>query len=358
MWRKQLHKDYNKPSVALLIAACNEERHIGAMMEQVLQLNFPKDRLEIVVASDSGSTDRTHEIVRAYEPCGIRLCLPPDNQICKNVSLDEAVRTTAGELLVFADATARWHPSAIGELVANFADPRVGCVSARKAYWLEDGFGPSSYRNYWSFEGLVDRGSSLFGYIPNASGGLHALRRNIYQSVPGYMIRDLVDPAQAAGAGYLAVLDPDVSYTDAPWVGVAEVYRSRVRITMRALSSSRYIVDLLIRGGRSFAVFQYISHKLLRWFLWLPAFGLLTSSASMAAYDDRFKVIALVQVALYASAPLAIAASRAGRTVPVLTEFAFFVLSLVAMVHGFITWLRGKKKITWRSATDVHLAGQ
>jgi cellulose synthase/poly-beta-1,6-N-acetylglucosamine synthase-like glycosyltransferase len=353
---RRLRKE-GTPGVAVIVAACNEERHIGAMMEQLLRLDYPKDRLELVVASDAGSTDRTHEIVHAYAAHGIRLCLPPSDRIGKNVSLDEAVRTTTGDILVFADATARWHASAVRELAADFADARVGCVSACKAYWLEDGFGPESYRRYWSLEALVDQGSSLFGYVPNASGGLHALRREIYRSVPGHMIRDLVDPAQAAGQGYLAILDPDVPYTDAPWVGAAEVYRSRVRITMRALSSSPCILALLAEGRRPFAIFQYVSHKLLRWFLWLPACGLLASSAALGVDDAGFAAFALVQAALYASVPLAVAAARAGRAVPVLTGFAFFALSLAAMAHGFLRWLRGAKKVTWRSAADLRPVG-
>ena len=318
------------------------------MMVQVLRLDYPKERLEVVVASDCGSTDRTHEIVRAYEPHGVRLCLPALGRIGKNVSLDAAVAATTGSILVFADATATWQPNAVRELVANFADLRVGCVSGRKAYWLEDGFGPSSYRYYWTLECLVDRGSSVLGYIPNASGGFHALRREIYESVPGYMIRDVVDPAQAAGKGYLAVLDPSVPYTDAPWVGIAEVYRARVRITMRVLSSTGYVLGLLARGRRHMAAFQYVSHKLLRWFLWVPAAGLLVSSLRLAAHDPWFEVPAALQVMLYATVPLALRAAQAGFGLPVLTGFAFFVLSLAAMAHGFANWLAGKRKTTWR----------
>jgi cellulose synthase/poly-beta-1,6-N-acetylglucosamine synthase-like glycosyltransferase len=334
------------PGVSLIIAACNEDRYIARMMEQVLRTDYPRELLDVVVASDEGSTDRTHAIVRSYEPAGIRLLLPEPGAVGKNVSLDAAVQATRGEILVFADATAIWEPDCLRKLAADFADPRVGCVSARKAYWLEDGFGPGSYRGYWSVEGLVDAGSSLFGYVPNASGGLHALRRSIYEVVPNYMIRDLVDPAQAAGAGYLSVLDPAIRYLDAPWVGSAEVYRSRVRITMRALSSTRHILGRLLRGRRYVAAFQFVSHKLLRWFLWLPAAGLLISSLWPGARPPAF--VALAQLLLYASVPVALTRPRLAERAPALAHWAFFVLSLVAMAHGFGLWASGRKKATWR----------
>jgi cellulose synthase/poly-beta-1,6-N-acetylglucosamine synthase-like glycosyltransferase len=345
--RRLLRGTY-RPSVALIVAACNEERHIRAMMEQLLVVDYPRELLELVVASDMGSTDATHAIVREYADRGIRLCLPTPGEVGKNVSLDAAVAATHGEILVFADATAIWRHSAIGDLVAGFADGGIGCISARKAYWLEDGFGPHSYRSYWSVEGLVDRGSSLLGYVPNASGGLHALRRSIYRSVPGFMIRDLVDPAQAIGAGYDVALDPEVTYDDAPWVGAREVYRARVRITMRALSSTHYILGQLWQGRRPISIWQYVSHKLLRWLMWLPAAGLFATSLALAPQSRWFTAAAAAQLLLYAMVPLAPALARRGREVAALSAWTFFVLNILAMAQGSVAWLLGRQKTTWR----------
>jgi cellulose synthase/poly-beta-1,6-N-acetylglucosamine synthase-like glycosyltransferase len=343
-----LRKSDRTPTVSLIIAACNEEEHIGRALDQALDADYPRDLLEIVVATDRGSTDRTHEIVEAYQERGVRKVTPPGGQIGKNVSLDAAMRETRGEIVLFADATAIWSRRAIHDLVAGFADPAVGCISARKAYWLEAGFGPASYRRYWSFEWLVDRGASVLGYIPNASGGMHALRRSIYRSIPPHMIRDLVDPAQAASQGYRAVLDPAVPYLDAPWLGAREVYRARVRITMRALSSTPYILGQLLAGRRYAAILIYTSHKLLRWFLWLPIGTLLLSSLWLAPAQAFYAHAALVQVLLYASVPVTLAAAKAGRQLGPLSHWAFFVLSLIAMAHGFGFWAAGRRKATWR----------
>jgi cellulose synthase/poly-beta-1,6-N-acetylglucosamine synthase-like glycosyltransferase len=348
LFHRPLRRGGEPRSVSLIIAACNEERHIGRALDQALEAEYPRDLLEIVVATDRGSTDRTHEIVRAYEDRGIRLITPPGGQIGKNVSIDAAMRETTGDIVLFADATAIWSRRAIRDIVAGFADPTIGCISARKAYWLEEGFGPASYRRYWFFEWLIDRGSSVFGYIPNASGGMHALRRGIYRSVPPHMIRDLIDPAQTVGQGYRAVLDPDIPYLDAPWRGAREVYRARVRITMRALSSTPYILGQLVQGGRYGAILLYASHKLLRWLLWLPAAGLLASSLWLAPFNAFFVHAGLIQALFYGAVPVALAAARAGRSLGPLTHWAFFVLSLTAMGHAFGLWAAGRKKATWR----------
>lgn len=338
------------PTVSLIIAASNEERYLERMLEQVGLLDYPQSQLEIIVASDAGSTDRSHMIVRDYETQGggARLCLPLPGEIGKNVSLDAAVAASRGEILVFADATALWQPDAVRRLAADFADPRVGCVSAYKAYWLEEGFGPSSYRSYWRLEGLVDAGSSWLGYVPNASGGLHALRRSLYSRVPNHMIHDLVDPAQAVGAGYLAVLDPKVPYLDAPWIGRREVWRARVRITVRALSSTGYILGLLLRGRRFLGAAQFVSHKLLRWLLWLPALSLLGSSLWLARASQAFAVLAGSQLLLVALVAFSLAAARMRRDVAVLAHLGFLMLNLVAMAQGCLLWAIGRRTATWR----------
>jgi hypothetical protein len=177
---------------------------------------------------------------------------------------------------------------------------------------------------------------------------MHALRRSIYRSVPPHMIRDLVDPAQAAGQGYRVVLDPEIPYLDAPWLGAREVYRARVRITMRALSSTPYILSQLLTGHRYAAIALYGSHKLLRWLLWLPASTLLLSSLWLAPSHPAFAYAGLVQALLYAAVPVALAAARVGRHLGPLTDWAFFVLSLIAMAQAFCLWAAGRKKATWR----------
>ena len=144
------------------------------------------------------------------------------------------------------------------------------------------------------------------------------------------------------------MLDPEVTYDDAPWVGAAEVYRARVRITVRALSSTPYILGQLWRGHRPIAIFQFLSHKLLRWLMWLPALALLAACIALAPQNRWFAAAALVQLLLYTVVPLAPALARRGHEVPALSAWAFFVLSILAMAQGFVSWALGRRRTTWR----------
>jgi hypothetical protein len=117
---------------------------------------------------------------------------------------------------------------------------------------------------------------------------------------------------------------------------------------MRALSSMPYILSQLLVGRCYGAILLYTSHKLLRWLLWLPASALLLSCLWLAPSHVAFAYAALLKSLLYASVPIVLSAARAGRQVPLLTHWAFFVLSMIAMAQAFCFWAAGRKKATWR----------
>ena len=351
LWPRTLSRGTDLPTVTILVAACNEEHHIGEMIAQLERLDYPSGLVECVVATDEGSIDRTHELVDDAESKGILRVIRPDpGQFGKNVSMDAAMAATSGEIVVFCDASARWRADAIRKLATAFEVERIGCISAYKSYWHDDGFGAHSYREYWNFEGLIDRGSSVLGYVPNASGGLHAVRRELYRPIPNHMIRDLVDPAQSLGQGRIAVLDTEVPYLDAPWVGVDEVYSARVRITQRALSSTPYILRQLWKSGRPWTILQFVSHKLLRWILWLPLLLFFLSSIPLAITGFLPALVAVAGfIAWFGLAFVQASFPQIGRKIAA-DHALFLLLSFVAMFEGTRRSLLGRTRSTWRSS--------
>ena len=258
---------------------------------------------------------------------------------------------TIGDVVVFCDATARWEPNGIHLLASGFADPSIGCISGYKTYWLEDGFGALSYKKYWDLEGNIDTGSSVLGYIPNASGGLHAMRRKLYPYIPNHLIHDLVDPAHTLGQGYLAIVDPEVRYLDAPWVGTDEVSNARIRITQRALMSTPYILRQLRASGRPWTLWQFISHKLLRWILWLPLLALFFSSIwlSLTQYPPAVAVLIaflswLGMSFAHVFFPRSFVSTKVGH------HALFLLLSFLGMFEGFRRTLLGQTRSTWKNS--------
>ena len=125
------------PTVSLIISAYNEEEAIAAKLQNTLELDYPKDRLEIIVASD-GSTDRTDEIVRGFADRGVTL-IRFEGGMGKTAVLNAAVQHARWEVLIFSDATGMYSRNAVARMAGHFADPRVGCVSGRVGYTYDTG---------------------------------------------------------------------------------------------------------------------------------------------------------------------------------------------------------------------------
>src|SRR5215467_7999590 len=132
MLRRPVRRDDITPRVSVIIAAYNEERDIAAKLKNTLALDYPRERMEIIVASDC-STDRTDEIVRSFSAQGVILYRQPE-RFGKTVAQNRAVKASSGEILVFSDATTICESGAIRKIVRNFADPEVGCVAGQLIY--------------------------------------------------------------------------------------------------------------------------------------------------------------------------------------------------------------------------------
>jgi cellulose synthase/poly-beta-1,6-N-acetylglucosamine synthase-like glycosyltransferase len=158
------------PSVAVIVAAHNEEGSIARRVENLLELDYPRDKLEVVVTSDA-STDRTEEIAAAL---GARVVRNPRGG--KVAAQDRAVRETESEVVAFSDANATWAPDALRKLVASFADPDVGYVCGQLR--LESTNGANKEGVYWRYELALRNAESRLGSVTGGNGAIYALRRS------------------------------------------------------------------------------------------------------------------------------------------------------------------------------------
>src|SRR5882724_3010445 len=129
---KRVRRDKFEPTVTIIITAYNEERALAAKLENTLALDYPRELLEIIVASDC-STDRTDDIVREFSARGVRLCRQPE-RLGKTAAQNAAVEQAHGEVIIFSDATSHYQPHVISTMMPNFADIAVGCVAGRLVY--------------------------------------------------------------------------------------------------------------------------------------------------------------------------------------------------------------------------------
>ncbi|MDP3703350.1 MAG: glycosyltransferase family 2 protein [Candidatus Omnitrophota bacterium] len=334
------------PSVSLLIPAYNEEAHIEAKLRNSLALDYPKDRLEIVVASD-GSTDRTNTIVEQFRARGVKLLAIRDN-IGKSAMLSRTVPLLAGEIVVFSDTTSELEPDALRQLIRNFADPKVGCASG--LYRLK---GTNDLRGegeglYWKYETFIKRQESRLHSILGAHGAFYAIRKALFQNLPGTSINDdYLIPMRIVAQGYRAVYEPAAVAWERELASVEGEFARRRRI---AVGNCQQIVELyrLLNPLRGWIALSFFSHKVLRTLAPLFMVAVLLSGIWLSA---PWAVVALVvQAAFYAAAGAGYVCQRRGRVVKWLSPPLYFCLGNLAMLAGLLKYCVSKQRPVWERA--------
>ena len=318
------------PTVTILISAFNEEKLIAEKIESTLALDYPRDKLEIMVASES--TDGTNSIVEGYSGCGVRLFVPPGQRCGKAATLYAAVPFTKGEIIVFADANAFYPRDALRKIIRNFADPRVGAVAGRLTY-RQDGV-PHGYTEslYLRYEAWLKRlESNLFSSL-GADGCLFAIRRELYFPLSRGRGDDFELPVQILLRGYGSILEPEAISCEESSKSVAKEFRRRIRCVAWVSASALMLAREAFHRRRWFVLFQLISHKFLRWFtLLLLLIALLTSAMLQGVF---YQTVFALQVGLYSLALLTSVLDRLRIRIPklLLAPYYFCAIHLAALV--------------------------
>jgi cellulose synthase/poly-beta-1,6-N-acetylglucosamine synthase-like glycosyltransferase len=260
------------PSVTVVVAAYDEEEVIARKVEDVLSLDYPRERLELIVASD-GSGDGTVERARAAG-ADLVLDLPRGGKVRAQ---DQAVERASGEIVVFSDANARLERDALRRLVDRFAaDPGLGYLCGQVRFTTDDGDNQEGL--YWRYEMAIREFESRLGDVTAGNGALYATRRESYFEVDPRMGHDLSFPFNMVKRGWRAKYEPLAVATEKTTPSNESEFRRK-----RRMMSHTWLI--LLEGGildpRGYSplyAFQVISHRLLRYLTpFLHAIALVTS---------------------------------------------------------------------------------
>jgi len=334
-----------RPGVSLVISAFNEEAAIRAKLENSLALDYPRDRLQIVVASD-GSTDGTDAIVRGYADRGVTL-LRVEGGLGKSAVLNRAVAAATGEILVFSDATGMWGAGAIGAMVAHFADPRIGCVSGRVGYRYDQSLTSRGFGVYQRYVLTLRRAEAAFGAGFNASGSIHAVRRSAFRPGPPDTFMDMVDPLHAAMQGLRTTFEEEAVSMEESRTRAADEFQARLRIALRSWRFLAYALPRLPLRRAPMYCYQLVSHKFLRWLVGpsLPVLFLL--NVALLGGRPVYSWLALGQVGYYGLTALGLVLGRLGLPQPGLSALVFFNATNLAYLTSLLRYLRGDRMTRW-----------
>jgi len=330
------------PSVTIVLAVRNEETRLPAKLRNLAELEYPADRLQIVVVSD-GSTDETNRYLAAWEGPERRV-IALQNHCGKATALNLGVAEADGEIVVFTDARQFILPKALSTLVSNFADPTVGCVSGELILGKDprashtNGFGL-----YWSVEKRIRHWEGLAGSVVGATGGFYAVRRNLLLPLPEETILDdVLSPLQVVRHGQRVVFEPSALALDDLSAGPKLEFRRKVRTLIGNYQLLRLAPWVLRRSNP--VRFQFVCHKLLRLLVPFALVGLLVSSIWLRA--DLYRLALALQLAFYALAALGMLRAKLGifsRVADI--SLAFIVLNVAAAV-ALLYFITGRK-VAW-----------
>jgi len=352
LWRpRPVAVSDGEPMVSILTSAYNEAVSIEATVRNKLELDYPADRLEILVVSDD-SEDGTDAIVDAIARLDSRVTLLRQQpRAGKTSALNLAVEHAVGDVLVFADANSMYAPDALRHLVAPFADPGVGYVTGRMVYRASDGSltgeGCSAYMRY---ENVLRRWETCLGSVVGVDGGIDAVRRENYVRMKADQQPDFVLPLSVVEQGKRVVHAPGALLYEEALENSADEFQMRIRVSLRAWNALRDKSALF--DVRRFGLFswQLFSHKVLRYLA--PVFQILALAANVALAGQGAPWTQLMTLhgLFYAAALLG--AVTGGKRLPAIIVFPYYLCLLNAAAGvALIRFLKGENLVVWQPRT-------
>ena len=340
------------PEISLIIAAYNEEAVLRGKLVNALELNYPHEKMEIIVAAD-GSTDDTCDIVREFAPQGVKLSYSPDRR-GKLAAMAHAVEGAAGDVLIFSDANNSFLPCSFQYLLQPFVDEHVGAATGAKHIRSEEDTLSTSEGLYWKYESWIKKNESRMNTCTAAAGEILAVRKALFPHIPAGVINDdFFIVLSIIRAGYrIAYVSQAESWERVSQAQQDEVKR-RTRITagrFQALANSwRWLP-----WNNPVAVWQIFSHKYFR--LLIPFAMILALLSNLAlVLAARFGAIEVgawvkwmlaAQGAFYVLAALGRWMEFSG-PLKVLYLPAFLVSSNLATLKGFFKHVRQNQNVSW-----------
>jgi poly-beta-1,6-N-acetyl-D-glucosamine synthase len=339
------------PPVSLIISAYNEEGVIREKLLNSLNLDYPHALLEIVVASD-GSTDRTTAIATEYAAAGVTVYAFPGRR-GKNAVLNEVVPRARGEIVLFTDANGKFQRDALRKLVGHFADPQVGCVCGELIYASSgDNLVARGYDVYWRYDQYLKRLESRLSCLLGANGSIFAIRKYLYQPLPGEVCNDMVLAIQIAAQGHTVIYAPEAISLEAGSQGAREELQRRSRIIGRGILGIRTVLPDILRGRRFLLLWELLSRKFLRYCT--PFLFLLLAASNVFLLTGVYAWILTAQALFYVLALLSYALRRLGVTLRVLSIPHYFVLGNIAALLGWGKVLARHELAKWETVERTY----
>jgi len=351
---KPVRRNPIAPSVTLIISAYNEGQVIRKKLENSLALDYPRERLEVLVVSDC-SDDNTDALVKAYANRGVRL-LRMKKRGGKTAGLNVAVPQARGDIVIFSDANALYHRLAVRNIVRNFADPQVGCVTGESRYNIDEDAADSTASEdlYWRYELALKKMESKIDSLVGGDGAIYAIRKSLFRPMRPEDLSDFVNPLQIVAQGFRNVYEPEAVSFEGGAESFEKEFRRKVRIVNRAWRGLWRVRQVLNPFRFGFYAVQVISHKLLRWLIPVFMAGAFFANFSLLNFGLLHRIIFALQITFYVLAIIGWLQSHRPSISKLFYVPYYFCLVNYASLLGIISNYRGQKFAVWNTVRDAN----
>ena len=345
LFRKPYLKSRIEPRVTLVIPAHDEQKIIDAKIKNTLSLEYPEEKLEILLVLD-GCTDGTKDIVARFRDQRLKV-VEQDPRKGKMAALNLAVSLAKGEIIVFSDANSLYDNDAVIKLVRNFVDEKIGCVCGELKYRNESLMGEGEDL-YWKYEKFIKEKESLLQSLLVVNGSIYAIRKKLFEPVEETLADDFVVPMILARKGYGLVYEPEAVTSEKTAENTREGVNQKARIIAQGLKASFAIGPIILSSG-PLRVFQFIFHKFVRWLV--PVLLAITFIANAIAFKYPFyRELFLCQILFYVSAAAGYILEENKIKIRILKIPLYFCIVNLASAIGLLRFMTGGIKATWEKA--------
>jgi cellulose synthase/poly-beta-1,6-N-acetylglucosamine synthase-like glycosyltransferase len=344
-FRKPHRKEDITPGVTIIIPAHNEEKVIADKLENVLSLDYPPDKMEILLVMD-GCTDRTKAIAEGLFDTRLK-AIEQVPRKGKMAALNLAVSKALGDIVVFTDANSLYGKDAVRKLVRNFADAKIGCVCGELRYNSESLVGEGEDL-YWKYEKFIKEKESQMLSLLVVNGSIYAVRKYLFEPVEETLADDFVVPMMIARKGYGLVYEPEAVTYEKTASDAKEGINQKARIIAQGLKASFAIGPAILMSG-PLRVFQFLFHKFIRWVV--PLMLIIIISANMLVLDTLFyRALLLCQILFYFSAVMGYFFEKKRIRVRIFKVPLYFCIVNVASAIGLFRFITDGIEATWEKA--------
>ena len=344
---KPVKKEEFTPRVSLIVAAYNEEMQIEQKIINCLSIDYPKEIIEIILASD-GSTDSTISIIKKYKDKGIKL-VDSKERVGKTQIQNEAIKVSSGEILFFSDVSTIHPPDVIKKITRNFVDKTVGCVTGKVIFWSnEKNLITKGAELRLKYEIYLREKQSGFHSLFGATGCIYAIRKELFEPLREDLVSDFVEPLKILEKGYRTVYEAEALAIINREIDFKKEFTRRIRVIQQGLFGLFYMRHLLNPFRFGLLSFSLFSHRLLRWLMPFFLIGVFLSNYLLIG-NKLYLFLFIAQSGFYLSGIIGMVLTTQDRNLKLLYPIVYFCMINIAAAVGFYRYLRGIKEIYWET---------